>query len=126
MSTTALISANDGLHAHFIEQSEGAPRRFGGGQVQVLKNHIKIGEAPHKIKVLPLLLKSPGSLCPCSPLLFNVHGLQAGNGLKHTMMTFLGEVPCLTGLLTHGTGEFGEINFHGASYTTTGTTQTRP
>ena len=79
MSAAALISADDGFHAHLIQQGEDASGRFRGIQVQIRKNHIKIGEASHKIVILPLLLEYPSLLCPCDPLLFDVQGLQAGD-----------------------------------------------
>jgi len=55
-------------------------------------------------------MKSPNFLCPPGTLLFYVPGLQAGDGLKNAMMTFIGRISCFSGLLSMRTNEFREIN----------------
>ena len=53
-------------------------------------------------------------------------GLQTGDGLEDTVMTFLGEISCLTGLLAMSTDEFREINIRRTASAAAGTAQAGP
>jgi hypothetical protein len=64
VSATAFVVADNRLHTHPVEQGEHTSSTLEGRQIQVPEDHIKVGQAPYKVKIISSLPENPHLLCP--------------------------------------------------------------